>query len=279
MLTSLYIKTPQYDSKFRKFLGRFMFDTMVVQVKRVDNIRVKCIEYTNRSGKVNYSKIDKEIGAQRNRLLCSKSIELPKSGGYKRFESGEYKERLCTNLGISLLSSLSDMNLSVGLIDVDAQFTTLPKYLLKYTDSVVVVTEETDIYKEVNESLLHDIGAPIRLSKSYSSLYNCDIIIAPKGLCESVNTKNGAVILTTKKPKIECCATVVYDYHVELDEKYSDVIPKGVSSTYFASALYTLLKEYKLGSYLPSLCISENKVHTVRSLKVLVENIHTKNLT
>lgn len=273
MLTSLYIETPQYKSKWMRFLSRFMFDTMVVDVKQADDIKVKCIEYTNRSGKVNFSKIDKEIGAQRNRLLCKKGTELPKNRGYKRFESSEYKERLCTNLAISLLSSLSELNLSVGLIDTDARFVTLPKYLLKYTDSVVVVTKQTEEYKEVNESLLHEIGAPIRLSKSYNSLYNCDMIVAPKLITESVNTKNDALILTAKKPDAQCGATVIYDYHVELDEKYRSIIPKGLSSTYFASALYTLLREYELGSYLPSLCISENKVHTVPSLKVLVENI------
>lgn len=276
MLTSLYIETPQYKSKLRKMLSKFMFDTMRVEIKSAGDIKVKCIEYTNRSGKVNFSKIDKEVGAQRNRLLCKATLKLPEDLGYRRFYSTEFKARLCTNLAISLLSSLSDSNLSVGLIDAHASFTTLPKYLLRYTDSVVVVTEESDIYREVNESLLHDIGAPIRISKSLNSLYNCDLIIAPEPLKGRIDTKTQAIIVTTQKPEFTVESTVIYDYHLELSEKLRSIKPKGISETYFAGALYSLLRVYCLGSKLPDLCISENKVHTPKSLKAILKNICDK---
>lgn len=279
MLTSLYIKEPQYNSKFKKFLRMLMIDSMSVEIKRLDDIKVKCVEYTNRSGSINWRKIDKEIGAQRNRLLCSKDIELPKKCGYRRFCSNEYKERLCTNLAISLLSSLNKLNLSVGLIDIDARYTTLPKYLLKYTDSVVVVSEQTGIYKEINEDLLCEIGAPLRLSKSLNSLYDCDLIIAPKPIGESISISKQSLILTTKKTKVNTDATIIYDYRIEIDEKYSKIMPNGIEKTYFASALYSLLKIYTLGSAVPSLCISKNKIHTLPSLKALLQNVSTKNLT
>ncbi|MBQ8860562.1 MAG: hypothetical protein IJ015_04405 [Ruminococcus sp.] len=279
MLTSLYIKTPENCSKVKKFFSKFLFDTMYVEVKRMEDIRLKTIEYISRSGSINFKKLDKEIGSQKNRLLCNRDVALPKDRGYKRFEGSEYKERLCTNLGLSLLSALSTLNLSVGLIDENARFLTLPEYLLRYTDAVVVVSNQYEAYKEQNENLLHEIGAPIRLSKSLSSLYDCDLIIAPDGINESANTKSDALILTTRKPKAKLTGTVIYDYHIELDEKYQSIMPKGLTQTYFASALYTLTREYILGSKLPSLCVSENKVHTVSSLKVYLENIHTKNLT
>ncbi len=276
MLTSLYIETPQYKSKFSKFFSRLMFDTMRVEIISAGDINVKCIEYINRRGKVNFAKIDKEVGAQRNRLLCKATLKLPKDLGYRRFYSSEFKARLCTNLAISLLSSLRDSNLSVGLIDTHASFTTLPKYLLKYTDSVVVVTEESDIYREVNESLLNDIGAPIRISKSVNSLYNCHLVIAPEPLKDIIATKAKALILTTQKPKFAADSTVIYDYHLELSDELKSVKPKGISETYFAGALYTLLRVYSLGSKLPDLCVGENKVHTPKSLKVILENIHDK---
>ncbi len=276
MLTSLYIETPQYKSKLSEFFSRFMFDTMKVEIKSTADIDVKCIEYINRSGKVNFSKIDKAVGAQRNHLLCKSDLKLPKNSGYRRFSSNEFKARLCTNLAISLLSSLSESDLSVGLIDEHASFTTLPKYLLKHTDSVVVVTEECGIYREVNENLLNDIGAPIRISKTIGSLYNCDLVIAPKPLKKSEGINTQALILTTQKPSFATDSTVIYDYHLELQDELKSIKPKGISDTYFAGALYTLLKVYSLGSKLPDLCISENKVHTPKSLKVLLENIHDK---
>ncbi|MBQ7133507.1 MAG: hypothetical protein IJO20_03330 [Ruminococcus sp.] len=276
MLTSLYIETPQYNSKLGRMLGRLMFDTMRVEIRSAEDINVKCIEYINRSGKVNFSKIDKEVGAQRNRLLCKADLQLPENSGYRRFYSLEFKARLCTNLAIGLLASLSEYNLSVGLIDEHASFTTLPKYLLSYTDSVVVVTKESEIYRELNESLLHDIGAPIRISKSKNSLYICDLILAPAPIKDSIGFNNHALILTAQKPEVSVDSTVIYDYHLELSDDLLSIKPKGLSDTYFAGALYTLLKVYSLGSKLPDLCISENKVHTPESLKALLKNIHDK---
>ncbi|MBQ8538511.1 MAG: hypothetical protein IJ433_02550 [Ruminococcus sp.] len=279
MLTSLDIKTPEYNSRLKLWLSKLMFDSMKVELRCAGEIKLKHIEYINRSGKVNFKKIDKEVKAQRNRLLCNKNTTLPKNSGYKRFCSKEFEYRLCTNLAISILCRLKSSNLNVGVLDVDASFTSLLKYLLKYTDSVVVVSGETDIYKEVGEQLLNELGAPIRISKSLRSLENCDLIIAPKGLPSNAVIKTDSVVLTTKKPQKHFDSTVVYDYRIELEEPLSKLCPECLSQVYFASALYTMCHLYKLGSSVPTLCITENKVHTPSSLKVLVQNIADKTLT
>lgn len=279
MLTSLDIKTPEYNSRLKLWLSKLMFDSMKVELRCADDIKHKHIEYINRSGKVNFKKIDKEVKAQRNRLLCNKNTPLPKNSGYKRFCSKEFEYRLCTNLAISILCRLKINNLNVGVLDVDASFTSLLKYLLKYTDSVVVVSGETDIYKEVGEQLLNELGAPIRISKSLRSLENCDLIIAPKGVPNNAVIKADSVVLTTKKPQKHFDSTVVYEYRIELEEPLSKLCPECLSQVYFASALYTMCHLYKLGSSVPTLCITENKVHTPSSLKVLVQNIADKTLT
>ncbi|MBQ8056886.1 MAG: hypothetical protein IJ275_00960 [Ruminococcus sp.] len=279
MLTSLDIITPTYKSKLKKLFSKLMFDTMRVDIVEAGDIKLKMIEYINRSGKVNWNKIDKEVLAQRNRILCNKNLWLPKNHGYKRFCDYELKKRLCTNLAISLLCQLEENRLSVGLLDLDASYTSLPKYLLKYTDSVVVVTEETDIYTHVVEELLDETGAPIRLSKSIRSLEGCDLVIAVNGIVDELILKENAVLLTTKKPEKNYDATVVYDYRIELSEELESICPKSLSHTYFACALYTMCHMYKLGSQIPLICVSHNMVHTPSSLKVLIQNKTDKTLT
>ena len=279
MLTSLDIKTPQYNSIIKQCLSKLMFDSMKVEVKTDGELEVRHIEYINRNGHINWKKLDKEIKAQRNRILCNANVELPKNLGFKRFSSKEFEYRLCTNLALSVLCQLKNCSLNVGVFDADVSFCSLMKYLLKYTDSVVVVSGETDVYKEVGEQLLNEIGAPIRVSKSLRSLDNCDLIIAPKGLPNDAVFKEDAVVLTTKKPNKHYSSTVVYDYRIELDETLSKLCPECLSQVYFASALYTMCHMYKLGSTVPSLCVTENKVHTPSSLKVLVQNIADKTLT
>ncbi len=279
MLTSLDIKTPQYKSKIMKALSKLMFDTMRIVESSASGVTVKHIEYINRSGRVNFKKIDKEVKAQRNRLLCSQKLQLPEKSGYRRFCSKEYEYRLCTNLAIALLCSVDKKNLNVALVDFDASFTMLPKYLLKYTDSVVVVTNETDVYKEVCDNILDDIGAPIRLSKSMQSIYGCDLVVAPKGVSGFTQFTENSVVLTTEKSVCDTQATIVYSYQIELDEKFSGLCPECLSQTYFASALYSMCHKYELGEVVPHLCVSDNKVHTPLSLRVLMQNIADKTLT
>jgi len=202
--------------------------------------------------------------------LCDKTIVLPKELGYKRFESNEYKVRLCTNLAISLLSALSKDNLCVGLIDDNATYSTLPKYLLTYTDNLVVVTKRGDVYSQVEKELLQDMGAPIRLSKSTNSLGNCDIIIAPEHNDEKLPSKDGCLVLKTKKQKESSNELILYDYFIRLPKKFSDICPKSLEDTYFASALYSIGYRYELGSFVPSLCKANNGMHTFSSLKNLM---------
>ena len=93
MLTSLDIVTPTYNSMLKKLISKLMFDTMRVDIIKVGDIKLKQIVYTNRSGRINWKKIDKEVLAQRNRLLCNRKIELPLNSGYNRFDNSELKTR------------------------------------------------------------------------------------------------------------------------------------------------------------------------------------------
>lgn len=276
MLTSLYIHKKTYNSKMQSLCAKLLGNKMKVEIRQAGNIQIKCVEYINRTGRTNYNKLDKIIGAQRNRLLCPHDTILSKELGYRRFESSEFKRRLCTNTAISLLSLTTNSSISVGLLDMDASFALLPKYLLKYTDNVVVVTNEQDIYSEVAESLLHDTGAPIRLSKTVRSLDLCDLIIAPNGLEPNINAKPDSLVLTDRKPQKTLAATTIYGYDIELSDELDFLRPQWLDKTYFASALYTLGRIYDLGAVVPAYCLSSDKIHTISSLTSLLNKSTAK---
>ena len=266
MLTSLYINNKKYKGKLKKLCGRLKGDKIKVEIRQAMDIELKCVEYINRSGKVNYKKLDKVIGAQRNRVLCPSDTELPKKLGYKRFESGDFTRRLCTNTAITLLSSLKGASISVGLLDCDASYLALPQYLLKYTDTVVVVTNEYDIYSEVAQDILCELGAPLRLSKTVRSLELCDLIIAPKGLTPDINPKPDAVVLTDKKPQKHMDCSVIYGYDITLSKELEAECPDYLDETYFAGALYTMGRKHELGAVVPQFLKCEDKIHTISSL-------------
>ncbi len=276
MLTILDIQEQKFTIPALRVFSRFMINTMSEEILQCGDIKVRFVRYINRNAKVNFRKIDKAVGAQRNRLLCNEKLKLPSALSFKRFESDEYKVRLCTNVALALLASSKRVNYNIGLLDDYAHHTALLRYILRYTDSLVVVTKNTDVYSEVAKELLEDIGAPIRLSKTIRSLYNCDIIIAPDGINESVSVKAECLILTQKKPQINTKAKVVFDYHIRLPGSLSKICPECIDETYFASALYTLGHRFELGSLVPSLCVANDRVHTFSSLKKLLDNISIK---
>lgn len=279
MLTSLYVEKPQSRSKVVNSLRKMRRDKISTQIKQSGGISVKCVEYVSYSGRVNYKRLDRIIGAQRNRLLCDKEILLPKNMGYKRFDDRGYKERLCTNLGIALLKTQENTSLSVGIIDKNAHYTTLPQDVLRYTDNVIVVSERFDIYKSVSEQLIEETGAVIRLSKNIGSLSECDIIIAPCGTEGMKAVSDKTLVLTTGDICDISGGIVVYDYTVKLPQMLSALCPKGIDGTYFLGALYSYLGVFELGSFVPRLCITKNGVHTTASLKTLLLNKGSKNLT
>lgn len=182
MLTALHVVTKEHKNILSKLFSILLRDKIVIEVRKEDRICVKCITYTKRHKNINVKKLDKVVKAQRNRILCTEKevIEELSPYGYKAFESKQLQRQLCTNTALVLLNGANDSK-KVGLVDPNASYTDYIKYLLKFTDDLTVVTQQSDVYIDVAHRLLEETGAPIRLSKSTRSLSDCDLIIAPQG--------------------------------------------------------------------------------------------------
>ena len=92
MLTALHIEKKQYKNKAVQFLSKLLKDKITVEIKTAGDVKLKCITYLSRREKVNFSKIDRIIGAQRNRLLCAEDSIIATKQGYKRFDDKLYKK-------------------------------------------------------------------------------------------------------------------------------------------------------------------------------------------
>lgn len=276
MLTSLSVYTQTHNTRLGKLLSKIRRDSIEIYYTHKGDVKIKCIDYVQRTNNINWKKLDKIIGAQRSCLLCSKDVALNQSLQYKRFDDSEYKERLCTNMGITLANQLSKDNISVGIIDKTGAFSTLPQCILKYTDNVIVVTENIDFYTRISENLIEETGAVVRLSQSQKSLCDCKLIIAPHKVTSNEGITQNSLLLTAHKPDIFLPCVCVYDYVIDFPKHLLQLCPNGMDKTYFASALYSLLNIYQLGALVPRLNISCDGAHTAMSLKTLLLNIGTK---
>ena len=267
MLTALNIITPEKRSFFSNLLSVIRGNTIKVQHLYFDSVALKSITYTQNRKKINWNAIDKFTKEQRTKLLCCENMILPKDKGYRRYESFELNSRLCTNLALYLLKNISHSeNLTVGLIDDNALYDELGFRLVDFTDKVYIFTKKHDAYIPVTERLLDEKGAVITVTKNLGKLKFCDLVIAPELIKMKLPLSENALVLTSQKPVAETDALTLYNYFFDLPKKYLSVKPDYLDDMYFASALYSLLKIYKLGSFVPRLCSGNNDIHTPSSL-------------
>ncbi len=268
MLTILTI-----DDKFNKSRGEGVFREVLPNSLKVreygEKFEIRHINYINRNGRVNWKKISKKAGKGRKSLLYSGSTPVPFESDIHLFEPVSLRQRLCTNMALSVLSLMKEVPkaLRIGLYDPEGEFYDLPEHLLKFTDNLVVVTENYEVYRQQAQRLLDETGAVLCVSPHTALLSTCGFIVSPSLLKKSFTPKAQAVLLTCHKPLVSLACRVYYMYSFRLSSEFESLKPEGLSAEIFAGALYSLCSEYTLGSLIPLVCTGENDTQTALSLR------------
>ncbi|MEE0265896.1 MAG: hypothetical protein UD936_09755 [Acutalibacteraceae bacterium] len=256
MLTALTIK--DYSVKKGRF-GLFKRDKTNLEVVEYNGVRIVHIIYSKYSKNINWNKIRELAGNEKNNILCSADIAIPEDCGIKRYSTNTLKERISENTALEVIRRCSEgcNSLKVGLYDPHADKKDLIPSLIKYTDSITVVTNAADEYYQVYKQTIADTGAVLMLKQSVSALKGCNIVIAPQRIKVKLPVDDTTVVFTSSKPAICQSGRVFTSYVVILNESYKEIKPHSLSDEYFAQALYDKGKQYRLGTLLPILCISE----------------------
>ncbi len=266
MMTALHIE--EHDGGF---LSIFRHNRLRVEHLFCDEAALKSVTYEHYRGRVGWSSIDRFVKAQRNRVLCPADTDLPSQSGYKRFESTELSRRMCENAAVWLFRSEERKDIRAALIDPDGTCADFCEALTPYVDPLCVVTDAVDLYIEQAQTLLHEKGAAIRVSRSMSCLRGADVIIAPARIETPLPCSPTAVLLSGERPSVIQPAPVIYDYFFELPAKYAAMKPPYLDDMYFASALYAMAGVYALGSEVFTRCGDGCTIHTRRSLSELLK--------
>ena len=268
MLTALTIKNAVPKNCFGKVFNTIRGNSINVEIKSARGVVLRDIVYINRNGKVNWYELDREIGAQRNRLLCSENILFPKNLGFKRFENIEFKIQLACNLGVYTLSKLKSEipEINVGVYDKDANCTNLLEELINYSGNIFVVTDRKEKYEETAEKIALSEGAVVSVSENRGALSDCPLVIAPVQINESLPVSGGAIVLTSFAPTVCVTGLVYFDYHFRMPNMFDKIKPESLSCEYFAGALYTQGRQYELGSIVPTTCSNYSSSQTPRSI-------------
>lgn len=245
------------------------------ETKASGAVEAKYIHCTYNRGKVPYDKIKKMSGPDSQRLLTKEDLVLPQSSGLRRFSSCELSQRLCLNMAIKILKELKAQSdkISVGVFDPEGAIADGAGAMLRYTKSLSVVSRLTDVYSAEAERIMFESGAVLSVSKRMKTLEKAKLVISPVKLKVQLPLSKDAVILTAERPAVLQRCAVYYRYYFALDEELKVLCPSGFDSEYVASALYTLLGRFDLGSLVPQATKGDSGSHTLVSLSKYLINI------
>ncbi len=275
MLTALTVKKHDRRKGMKGLADRLKRDRVVIQVNRARGVYLKHITYISYGKRPRLERLEKIIGDSKSRVVCSPKVEFSPECGLRRFENSDFRARLCSNLALHILSMYEfSEKVKIGLYDPDARDCDYLKCIMKYSSDVTAVTNCPDSYCEANEHIMENMGACAVITKSSDELERCDLIIAPRTIENSFASNPNALILTNGRPKAEIAGQVYYKYYFEMPKGFERIKPIELETEYFCSALYSLGRQYSLGSIVPTMCGDYSTTQTVDSLYELFEKLN-----
>ncbi len=273
MLTALTVLNQEEKNIFKKIIAHIKGNKIKTEVNQVRGVVLRHITYYNCTGKINWKEIDKYVGIQRNHLLCSEYLDLPREMGYRRFYSSDFVQRLCTNMALYILSKLKNpKEVKVCLYDINGESVDMLQSLLELCPEARVVTQNTELYAEQARIILEETGLSPIINCTTECLEDCEFLIAPCTIAERLPIKSRTVTLTSHCPLTEQEGALYFRYHFKMPNKFEAFKPQELTDLYFASALYTKARQHQLGTIVPMLCSNYASGARIESICTYFDN-------
>lgn len=248
MITVLTIKQQKPCELAGKFLA--LFSPYEIKVRHIRDkqlgLNMLHVKYIQKSGAVavRFKKIKRAVHADFTETVCACHVALPRSLGFKRFESEEFSCRLCVNAAEKFVRRLDHNSdeLRISLYDPSGIFSYAAEQLVKYTSALKVATSARRFYEAENERLMCEYGAALLIRDRLSEILPCDVLIAPQTITEPIFSASTTHIFTGSRPKASVSGIVHDNFEATLPDCFKDIKPAELSDTYFLSALYSLEK-------------------------------------
>ena len=262
-------------NKDLSFMGRFKRNKIKLTYDTLQGADIRCIECVLRHKDSCWRRIRKLCGEESENVLCGERLELPRDVNITRFAGDELRSRLSLNMAIEILKLCSETGkaVEVSVYDPDGRIADGVYAMLKFTDTVNVVTNRTELYSAEAERIMAEQGAVLRVSRRMKSLSSSHLIVAPLALRTQLPCEKTAVILSTLPPLVSQKCALYYKYYFESGEEFKKFTSEGFDAEYLASALYSLCGRFDLGSLVPQATKGVGVSHTLISLVKYLINI------
>ncbi len=266
MLTALSIENRQGKNAFARLFNLVRGNSAYASINSARGVALRHVHYINRTGKVDWNRLGRIIDSGRKGILCSDEVVFPEDSGFTRFENGEFKSRLCVNLGLFVENRLGG-RVPLAFYDPRGENTALIKDVVSCCGDVTVVTDNLTLYNERCEELTGELGASVHCSENRALLGNCPLVLAPTRINGLLPLSDEAVVLTSAPPTVCVHGFVYFDYSFRMPNFFDRIKPDDLSEEYFAGALYSRAYQRELGSIVPTSCSNLTSSQTASSIE------------
>ena len=226
-----------------------------------DKVNLLNIKIKNRSGKVNWKKVNKLFKNGPVDVLCSKDIEIPENLNFKKFQSTKYRKRLCINAALETLklSNINANDVKILLIDKDGQYAKEVHKFIKYSNQVGVLTDNRELYEKEESNIMSQYGASLFITENVNFISKYNFIVCPEILEDLIPLKKESIFFTSGESEFLNGKNVFFDYEVKVPKIYYKFKPEEISCLDFLEAIFYEYEFKDLKSAVPMKCKSNYK--------------------
>ncbi len=233
MFAALTLADTKKENILRRIFARSK-PTVTYEKKGIGKDEYYLITCKSYCGKVDYKEIARLSGNQKNRLVISKKISLPKDCEINAYCPDKFNRFLLKNGVLNVLkrASVSPATIDICLCDACGKDSDFLLSLLPYSVNLTVLTDRPNAYNEARTVALSEYGAPVSISQNPRYVRKADILISLDALPPDI--PNCKLIFATTS---HIGKNVISPCGCYIPNEIAKSIPPDFDKTYFYAVL------------------------------------------
>lgn len=196
------------------------------------------IEAVSQKGTLPWEEIALLCGTLFKKTVLPKNIKGIEKTKLNSYEPKCFFDKLLLFFAVDILKEEKVQNLTIAVVDENAVLSSCIKILVPFSKSISVITNNPQIYKKTQKSILCEYGLSLEVREHFlKDNMNFDVLISKKS--ESVPLLFGQTVFSLTKGKNFASRQYILK-DISLPAFYEKQIKKGTDRLLFAAALYEL---------------------------------------
>jgi hypothetical protein len=192
-------------------------------------------------GEIVWNSVRSAAGKNAENLVLPKWINPPQSNTIKPFKSIDFPRRVMMNSALRVLSlrPRSHIISEIAVIDIMGGCAELIGRLPDYCGCLKIITSKPQRYENFRMEAMEKYGVAAVITEDISKAFYSPLVLIPSPIWKPVAFSRMSNVISVSSDNIYSSRVFVPD-GIALEEKYSSLLPYGVSPLYFACALYEI---------------------------------------